>query len=330
MEQLTWLQWFMKYNIICIPIFAFILDTLIGDPNSKYHPVVIIGRIISFFEDVLYKHTDNNTKKLWYGGIAAGLVLLSVYITVSLILWIGGVINEWIYYIIEVFLLYIAISPRSLGGAGFTIIQLLKKGDLKTARHKLSWIVGRDTDDLDESEITRATVETIAENTVDGIIAPLFFFIVGGSMGAILYRTANTMDSMLGYKNQKYLYFGRFAARLDDVLNFIPARITYILFVISAFCLRLDATAAFRMGLRDAKKHPSPNGGYAEAPVAGALHIRLGGYNQYFKTMTFREYMGDPIEVLNRNHITRTIYMMYFSTILMIIISTAVTYGMID
>ena len=147
-------------------------------------------------------------------------------------------------------------------------------------------------------------------------------------MGAILYRTANTMDSMLGYKNQKYLYFGRVAARFDDVLNWIPARITFILLIISAFFLRFDAKKALQIGLRDAHKHPSPNGGYAEAPVAGALHIRLGGYNQYFKKMTFREYMGDPIEKLNRNHITRTIYMMYFTTILMIIISTAITYGM--
>ena len=184
------------------------------------------------------------------------------------------------------------------------------------------------TEDLDESEITRATVETIAENTVDGIIAPFFFFIIGGPMGAILYRTANTMDSMLGYKNQKYLYFGRVAARFDDILNWIPARITFVLFVISAFFLRFDAKKAIEIGLRDAKKHPSPNGGYAEAPVAGALHIRLGGYNQYFKKMTFREYMGDPIEKLNRNHITRTIYMMYVTTILMVIISTVITYGM--
>ena len=239
----------------------------------------------------------------------------------SLILWLGGVVDEWVEYALEVVILYIAISPRSLAGAGFTISQLIKQDNIEEARKRLSWIVGRDTEELDESEITRATVETIAENTVDGIIAPLFFFIIGGPMGAILYRTANTMDSMLGYKNQKYMYF-------DDVLNWIPARITFILLIISAFLLRFDAKKALQIGLRDANKHPSPNGGYAEAPVAGALHIRLGGYNQYFKKMTFREYMGDPIEKLNRNHITRTIYMMYFTTILMVIISTAITYGM--
>ena len=311
MEHLAIFHWFSKYNFVCIPVLAFLLDLIIGDPNSKYHPVAIIGRIISFFEAVLYKDTDNDTKKLWYGGIAVGLILISVYIIVSLLLWLGGVVDEWVYYAFEVVILYIAISPRSLAGAGFTISQLIKQGNIVDARKRLSWIVGRDTEDLDESEITRATVETIAENTVDGIIAPFFFFIIGGPMGAILYRTANTMDSMLGYKNQKYLYFGRVAARL-----------------ISAFFLRFDAKKAIEIGLRDAKKHPSPNGGYAEAPVAGALHIRLGGYNQYFKKMTFREYMGDPIEKLNRNHITRTIYMMYVTTILMVIISTVITYGM--
>ena len=313
MEHLAIFHWFSKYNFVCIPVLAFLLDLIIGDPNSKYHPVAIIGRIISFFEAVLYKDTDNDTKKLWYGGIAVGLILISVYIIVSLLLWLGGVVDEWVYYAFEVVILY---------------SQLIKQGNIVDARKRLSWIVGRDTEDLDESEITRATVETIAENTVDGIIAPFFFFIIGGPMGAILYRTANTMDSMLGYKNKKYLYFGRVAARFDDILNWIPARITFVLFVISAFFLRFDAKKAIEIGLRDAKKHPSPNGGYAEAPVAGALHIRLGGYNQYFKKMTFREYMGDPIEKLNRNHITRTIYMMYVTTILMVIISTVITYGM--
>ncbi len=183
MEQLTVWQWFTKYSFVCIPVLAFLLDIFIGDPKSKYHPVAIIGRIISFFEAVLYKETDNDTKKLWYGGIAVGLILLTVYILASLILWIGGVIHEWVYYAIEVLLLYISISPRSLAGAGFEIGQLLKHGNIEGARQRLSWIVGRDTADLDEGEITRATVETIAENTVDGIVAPLFFFILGGSMG---------------------------------------------------------------------------------------------------------------------------------------------------
>ena len=327
MELQVVLDWFTKHSYVCIPILAFILDMILGDPRSNLHPVVLIGRVISFFEAVFYKDTDNDTKKLWYGGITVGFILLTIYIITSLILWLAGLINEWVYYLVEVVLVYVTISPRSLGGAGFEITQLLKQGFIDDARKRVSWIVGRDTEDLDESEITRATVETIAENTVDGIVAPLFFFLIAGPIGSILYRTANTMDSMMGYKNDKYMYFGRVAARLDDILNWIPARITFLLFVITAFIMRFDAPEALRIGLRDAWKHPSPNGGYAEAPVAGALHIRLGGFNQYFNKRTFREYMGDPKETMNRLHITRTIYMMYGATFLAILISTAVIWG---
>ena len=143
MEHLTFFYWFSKYNFVCIPVLAFLLDLIIGDPNSKYHPVAIIGRIISFFEAVLYKDTDNDTKKLWYGGIAVGLILISVYIIVSLLLWLGGVVDEWVYYAFEVVILYIAISPRSLAGAGFTLSQLIKQGNIVEARKRLSWSVGR-------------------------------------------------------------------------------------------------------------------------------------------------------------------------------------------
>lgn len=327
MELQVVFDWFTKHSYVCIPILAFILDMILGDPRSNLHPVVLIGRVISFFEAVFYKDTDNDTKKLWYGGITVGFILLTIYIITSLILWLAGLINEWVYYLVEVVLVYVTISPRSLGGAGFEITRLLKQGSIDDARKRVSWIVGRDTEHLDESEITRATVETIAENTVDGIVAPLFFFLIAGPIGSILYRTVNTMDSMMGYKNDKYMYFGRVAARLDDILNWIPARITFLLFVITAFIMRFDAPEALRIGVRDAWKHPSPNGGYAEAPVAGALHIRLGGFNQYFNKRTFREYMGDPKETMNRLHITRTIYMMYGATFLAILISTAVIWG---
>ena len=170
MDLNTLLDWFKHYNYVCIPIFAFIIDTIIGDPNSKFHPVALIGRVISFYEAVFYKDTDNDTKKLWYGGITVGFILLTVYIIASLLLWIGSLINEWVEYAIQVLIVYITISPRSLGAAGFEINRLLKQGRIDDARHRVSWIVGRDTDDLDESEITRATVETIAENTIDGIV----------------------------------------------------------------------------------------------------------------------------------------------------------------
>ena len=196
---------------------------------------------------------------------------------------------------------------------------LLAHDDIAGARRRVGWIVGRETAQLDAGEISRATVETIAENTTDGIIAPLFFFAIGGMPLAVLYRAANTMDSMLGYKNEKYLYFGRAAARLDDVLSYIPARITGLLFVVSAGFLGFDVRHALAVMRRDAAKHPSPNGGYAEASMAGALHIRLGGFNTYFGKKTFRAYMGDAIEQLAPHHIMESIRMMYTATVLFLI-----------
>ena len=157
----------------------------------------------------------------------------------------------------------------------------------------------------------RATVETVAENTIDGILSPLFFFALGGAPLAACYRAANTLDSMIGYKNDKYLYFGRFAARLDDVLNYIPARIGALLYILMAALLRYDWKGAWRIVRRDASKHPSPNGGYAEAAVAGALGIRLGGYNSYFGKVSFRAYMGDPRHELGPGHIRQAVHLMY-------------------
>ena len=188
------------------------------------------------------------------------------------------------------------------------------------ARERVGWIVGRDTQNLNEAEVTRAAVETVSENTVDGVISPLFYFAIGGLPLAIFYRAANTMDSMIAYKNEKYFFFGQIAARLDDILNYVPARITAILFICAAFILRLDYKNAFAMMKRDAKKHPSPNGGYAEATVAGALNVRLGGTNYYFGEPHFRAYMGEPNESLEAEHILGAIRLMYTATILFLII----------
>ena len=300
-------------------LLSVILDTIIGDPRSQYHPVVLIGKMISFFESLFYREDDDDKKKLIMGGILAVLVLLVTYdvaMGIDRLAALAG--NKWLSICVDAFFLSFMISPRSLAAAGNEIAGLLFSGDIVEARRKTGWIVGRDTDELSESETSRATIETIAENTTDGIISPLFFFAIGGLPLAALYRAANTMDSMLGYKNAKYLYFGRIPAHIDDVLNYIPARITGLLFVISAYFIHLDGKNALRIMKRDASKHPSPNGGYAEAPAAGALHIRLGGYNSYFGKLTFREYMGDPDEQISSRHITSVIRLMYTATMLFI------------
>ena len=299
---------------------AFIIDTLIGDPRSKFHPVVLIGNLISFLEKNLYNSNDGNNKKIVKGGLLVAIVIVVNYFVGVAVVHLASLANfQMTAVFVEALALSFMISPKSLAEAGKEIYNLLVEKNILEARRKVGWIVGRDTDKLNEPEIVRATVETIAENTVDGIISPLFFFVIGGLPLAIAYRAANTMDSMIGYKNDKYLYFGRAAARLDDILNYIPARLTALLFIISAILLKLDFKNSIVMMKRDAKKHPSPNGGYAEATVAGALNIRLGGYNSYFGKMSFREYMGDPIKILEASHIILTIKMMYTATILFLI-----------
>ena len=303
-------------------IIAFFMDMLIGDPNSRWHPVVLMGKLIGVLERWFYRESDSDGKKFAAGAMLVLITLLVSYEAAAAVIMLSYQIPwEWGSAAAGGLLLSFTISPKSLAKAGKGIYTLLILGEIEKAREKVGWIVGRDTENLSEAEIVRATVETIAENTVDGIIAPLFFFVIGGLPMAVLYRAANTMDSMIGYKNDKYLYFGRAAARLDDVLNYIPARITGVLFVFAAWILGFDYRSGYRMMLRDAQKHPSPNGGYAEATVAGALHIRLGGVNSYFGRKSFRAYMGEAIELTAPKHIMECIRMMYTATVMFLIIT---------
>ena len=300
---------------------AFLIDTIIGDPRTKYHPVVLMGKLIALLEHCFYRADDSDNKKFVMGIMLVIITLLISYEVAAAIMLLSYQIPfSWGSAAVGGLLLSFTISPNSLAKAGKGIYALLIMGELTEAREKVGWIVGRDTKDLDDAEIARATIETIAENTVDGIIAPLFFFVLGGVPLAVLYRAANTMDSMIGYKNEKYLYFGRGAAKLDDVLNYIPARITAMLFLFSALILGFDYQNAYRIMQRDAAKHPSPNGGYAEATMAGALHIRLGGMNSYFGRKSFRAYMGDAMVLIAPQHIMAAIRMMYTATVLFIIV----------
>jgi len=305
-----------------IAVVAFLIDAMIGDPRSKFHPVVLIGNLISVLEKILRRDFDSPKKKIFKGEILVSVVLISsLVVGVSIENFSRELPGLAAQIFIQATVLSFMISPRSLGDAGREIYFLLEREDIFKAREKVGWIVGRDTQNLNEAEISRATIETVAENTVDGIISPLFYFAIGGLPLAVAYRAVNTMDSMLGYKNEKYFYFGRVAARLDDVANFIPARITGLLFIGAAIILRLDYKNAFKMMRRDAKKHPSPNGGWAEATVAGALNIRLGGVNYYFGKKHFRAYMGEPTEILEAAHILGAIRLMYTATILFLIIA---------
>lgn len=303
-----------------VGILAFAMDCLIGDPRSKFHPVVLIGNLIAGLEKWLYRPEDSDRGKFWRGLFLMLLVLAICYgIAAAIVYGVRRFDLPYLEWGVEALLLSFTISPRNLAEAGREIEGYLAAGDMEQARFKVGWIVGRDTDRMTAPEVTRATVETIAENIVDGVISPLFFFFIGGVPLAVAYRAANTMDSMLGYKNEKYLFFGRAAALTDDAWNYVPARITGVLLVLAAWLLKCDWRGAWRMMRRDAANHPSPNGGFTEATVAGALGIRLGGLNYYFGRPSFRAYMGEAREEVSPRHISGAIRLMYAATILFLL-----------
>ncbi|MBQ9364953.1 MAG: cobalamin biosynthesis protein CobD [Schwartzia sp.] len=306
---------------------AFAIDCLIGDPRSNLHPVVIIGKLISLAEKALYNEHDSDKRK-FFNGLVLMLFVLSVcwLAAMAAVELLSMAQNRYLLIAGEALFLKFMISPRSLAEAGREIRDYLISGDLGKARFKVGWIVGRDTDNLSVGDVTRATVETISENTVDGIISPLFFFFVGGLPLAVAYRAANTMDSMIGYKNDKYMFFGRAAARADDAWNYLPARLTGVMLVMAAAALGHDFKSAWRIMRRDAGKHPSPNGGYTESTVAGALGIRLGGLNYYFGKPSFRTYMGDPVKELAPIHITQSIRLMYAVTVMFLAAASVVRF----
>lgn len=299
-----------------LPLLAIAIDRLVGDPRSNIHPVVMIGNLITFFEGKLLRLQHSSFLKNLTGGILVILVLGITYGATWWIIQLLGMIHPWAQFIGGAILLSFTIAPDSLAKAGNEIYDYLLAGDLKQAQHKVGWIVGRDTDKLDVGEVTRATVETIAENIVDGIISPLFYFVIGGVPLAFMYRAVNTLDSMVGYKNDKYQDFGMCAARVDDVFNYIPARLTGILLLLTAMLLRFNVYGTISSIWQDAAKHPSPNSGFAEAGVAGALGIRLGGLNYYGGLASQRAYMGMARTDLGPIHIKQTIQMMYVATLL--------------
>lgn len=308
---------------VLIPLCAVLIDTAVGDPRSKWHPVVLIGNLIATLERWLRKPDLSVGWQRWAGVLLVFLVLSMVYSVVRDLLYFCNLLHPLAGFAGSAVLLSFAITPRSLAEAGHEIRDYLLAGDLVQARAKVGWIVGRDTDSLDEAGVTRATVETVAENIVDGIISPLFYAAIGGVPLAFMYRAVNTLDSMVGYKNEKYLHFGMAAARMDDVFNYIPARLTGLLLILAAAVLRYDAKGAVRMIRRDSAKHPSPNSGLPEAAVAGALGIQLGGLNYYGGIASFRAHMGDPCQPLTAKHIQQTIRLMYVTTGLAVVILLA-------
>jgi len=295
---------------------AYLIDLIVGDPYFLPHPVVLIGWLIKKTENFFRCFCRSNVS-LFFAGLLtfAGVVLLTWTVT-FLVVNAAYLANFWFGFMLSTWIISTTIAVKGLSKAGNEIRLLVQCGDLGKARLKTGYIVSRDTSGLEEKDLIRAVVETVAENIVDAVVAPMFYAFLGGAPLAMAYRAVNTLDSMLGYKNEKYLYFGKAAARADDIANFIPARLTGALLLLTVFILRMDVKRAWKSIWRDSRHHPSPNSGIPEAVVAGALGIRLGGTNIYGGQAHFRAYMGDDIFPLKSVHIEKTVKLLYLSSAL--------------
>lgn len=345
---------FIIFNTICI-LTGIVLDLLVGDPIGFVHIVIVIGRYISFLEIKLYKDTDDDKTMEFKGSVIAFIVPVTVMILAGIVLVISIKIHPAVYFVIESFLCWQAVAARdlayesmrvykALNGEKITIPDfenggkivldavnksalegedaqnLFKKQMLENARRAVSLIVGRDTDSLDETGVIKAAVETVAENTSDGIIAPLFYMFLGGGALAVMYKAVNTLDSMLGYKNDKYMHFGSASAIQDDYWNYIPSRLSALLMCLAAFFTKMDHKNAYRIWKRDRYKHESPNSAQTESACAGALNIQLAGDASYFGHIKHKDTIGDPVRSVERDDIKRACRLMYATSFLMMMI----------
>lgn len=309
-------------------VIGFIIDFFVGDPHSIPHPVVAIGRLISFLDKKL--RIGNSDERDIIRGIWT--VLIAAFVSTALpalILMLMWNLHPVAYLIVSSIMCAQILAARELVRECSAVEKALEKGDIDEARKAVSYVVGRDTEALDREGICRAAVETVAENGSDGVIAPLFWMLLFGAPGGFFYKAVNTMDSMLGYKNDKYLYFGRAAAKTDDVVNFIPSRISAILMIASCPLCHLDGKSAWRIFRRDRFKHTSPNAAQTESVFAGALDIRLNGPAVYGGILHNKEYLGDDVRPIESADIRRSGRLMYTASFLMLIIGVLVRTGVI-
>ena len=244
------------------------------------------------------------------------MVLLLTGVPTVIILWVFMKINFWLGFFVGSIISWQVVAAKCLKTEALKVQRILEKNDLPKARQQISMLVGRDTDNLDAIGISKAAIETVAENTSDGVVAPLFWLMVGGPVGGLLYKAVNTMDSMVGYKNERYLYFGTFAAKLDDIVNLLPARLSAIFMIASAFILGFDGRNAWHIWKRDKRKHASPNSAQTEAACAGALNIQLAGDASYFGKIHKKPYIGDPNRTVETKDIKNSCSLMYGTSLI--------------
>lgn len=311
----------MKGFILTLPMFiGFIIDIILGDPYSLPHPVRAIGTLISKLEKFVRSRFDNLRK----GGVFLAIAVLVIStLAPLLVLILCYRINVVLGVAVESVMCWQLVAARCLQKESMKVCRALEENDTEKARKAVSMIVGRDTEVLDEKGIIKAAVETVAENTSDGVTAPIMYISLGGAALGFFYKAANTMDSMIGYKNEKYADIGRFAARLDDLLNFIPSRLTALAMILSAYLLKLDGKNAFYIWRRDRRNHASPNSAQTESVCAGALDIRLAGDAYYFGELHKKEFIGDDIRPPENEDIRRANRLMYCTSVIVLIISSA-------
>ena len=305
-------------------ILGFLLDLIIGDPQNPIHPIRIIGSLCKatekFFRKVL-------KKSLKIAGLLTWITVVLIVFLFNYFLLKGAyAINNVLGVILSSIMIYFCISTKALKVEGLKVVKYVIQDDIEGARKQLSYIVGRDTKNLDKEAILKAVVETVAENMSDGVIAPLFYVGIGGAPLAFLYKAVNTMDSMFGYKNDKYIEFGYFPAKLDDVFNYIPARLSGYFIFMASFSLGLDYKNSFKIYKRDKNNHSSPNSAHPEAAVAGALNIQLGGANYYFGKLVEKPTIGDCKEKVSIDKVNDVNNILYCSAILGCIMSLIIKF----
>ncbi|RKM58329.1 cobalamin biosynthesis protein CobD [Butyrivibrio sp. X503] len=333
------------YKYVPVAIFAgVIIDLILGDPMWLIHPVQIIGKLISVLEKRLLgesvtksktehvgdadsdRKEDMNDVSIFWRGMFLWIVVASVAGVVTFaIIFLCYKLNCYLMLAFMAIMSWQCIAARSLSKAAMKVCRALKKNDIELARKEVSMIVGRDTENLDEKGIARAAVETVAENTNDGVICPLFYLMLGGPILAFIYKAVSTMDSMIGYKNDKYMFFGRFAAKADDVFAFVPARLSAVFMIIAAALLgdyskNYDAGGAVKIFIRDRYNHASPNSAQCESVCAGALGIRLAGPTSYFGKLHDKPYIGDAKREIENADIRRSVILMYATAAVLLIL----------
>lgn len=297
-------------------LLGFLLDLVVGDPQGWPHLVRLFGRLITGLERRLYPQENKRRA----GAVLVVVVVLVAGFVPAVLLTLAWWWSPWVYLALETLLCWQCLAVKSLRVESLRVYTALAAGDLPEARKALSWIVGRDTDKLDEAGVTRAAVETVAENASDGVGAPLFWLFWGGSVLGCVYKAINTMDSMLGYRNERYCDFGRWAAKLDDAANFLPARLCAGAMIVSGALCGLDARGAFRIWRRDRRNHASPNSAQTEAVMAGALGVRLAGPARYFGCLHQKPYIGDDTRPIQPGDILLAHRLLYITASLSLLV----------